>query len=583
MQERRKSGLPSGRRTAYFGLLAELTEAFTRSHDFLATLLDALQRIVDEMDVEAGCLFQLEGEFEDPAARLVCRASVGPVDMQGAELPARSGISGRTLTQDAVQIVNAPRSDPDFVAPRTVGIEFDVRSVLAAPVVFHGRRFGVVELFNRRGDEPFGRRDASILAALASVAALVILNAELTEDLVEQARLKRELELAAAVQRKLLPTELPVTAPIHGFSRAARDVSGDFYDVLPLRDGRFAFALADVSGKGMDAALIMVQVATLFRSFAKRVHGPGRLLARIEAELCESLTMGMFVTMVVGIYDPRAHEVRIANAGHLPPLLREAGGGFTSFESQDPPLGVRGRLEHNRYREKAFSIAGSSLYLYTDGATEARHADGSQLGIDGLQSLIAHNATLPAARRLDAIATALDGDIAELRDDLTLLVIEDVPGRAAVPRKRPRGTLLVEQVLPAQARQLRIVRKLILAAANEAGAPLSWAQDFALAVDEACQNIIRHGYRGRSDGLIELRVRRARDGLCAELVDFAPRVNEDRCKGRPAGEMGPGGLGTQFMRALTDRVHWGKPPAGAGNRLLLSKRLPRGDNDAKST
>jgi sigma-B regulation protein RsbU (phosphoserine phosphatase) len=577
MRERRNAVLPGGRRTAYFGLLAELTEAFTRSRDFMATLLDALQRIAEEMNVEAGCLFQLDGEFEDSAAKLICRASVGPVDMVGVELPAHAGVVGRALAQDIVQVVNMPSEDHDFLPPRTMGIAFDVRSVLAAPVVFQGRRFGAVELFNRRGEEPFGKRDASMLAALASVAALVILNAELTEDLVEQARIKRELELAAAVQRKLLPAELPVSTPIHGLSRAARDMSGDFYDVLPLRDGRFAFALADVSGKGMDAALIMVQVATLFRSLAKRVHGPGRLLARIEAELCESLTLGMFVTMVVGVYDPRTHEVRLANAGHLPPLLRDADGHFTSFESQDPPLGVRRRLDRNRYHERAFSIAGGALYLYTDGATEARRADGGQIGAEGLQVLIERCAALPASHRLETMAKALDGDVAVLRDDLTLLVIEDTSTRAAVPRRRRRGSLLVEQVLPAQAPQLRIVRRLILAAAREAGAPADWAQDFALAVDEACQNIIRHGYRGRSDGRIELRVRRARDGLCAELVDFAPQVDKDRCKGRPPGEAEPGGLGTRFMRELTDRVYWGKPPAGAGNRLLLSKRLPPGN------
>jgi sigma-B regulation protein RsbU (phosphoserine phosphatase) len=93
-------------------------------------------------------------------------------------------------------------------------------------------------------------------------------------------------------------------------------------------------------------------------------------------------------------------------------------------------------------------------------------------------------------------------------------------------------------------------------------------------VDEACQNIIRHGYCGRSDGSIDLRLRRVGDRLRAELVDFAPRVDPRRLKRQAAAELHPGGLGTEFMRQLTDRVCWAKPPEGAGNRLLLSKRLP---------
>ena len=559
-----------------FELLAELLDALARSNDLRETLFGALQRIVDAMGAEAGGIFQIEGDYESHDSKLICRASYGPVDLRGIELSAHEGVLGRALQLDQPLLVRDAGADPDFIPPRLFGIDFAVQSLLVAPVAFHGRRYGAVELFNRRDGGRFERRHLTALAAMSAAAAVTIHNAQLAEDLVEQARLKRELELAAGVQRNLLPPPSPADAPIHGFGRAARGVSGDFYDILPLRDGRYAFALADVSGKGLNAALVMVKVATLFRSFARRCHEPGRLLAKIERELTDSLTHGMFVTMVVGLYDPRRHEVRLANAGHLPVLLLDAEGRFHRHSAQDPPLGVVCRLDRNRYRETVIPLGGGRLYLYSDGATEAKDASGARIGIEGLQRLLKREGPLPPADRLASVAALIDAPGVELHDDLTLLVIED-RGHPCIDsgrRRRRSRNLLVEQVFPAQPQQLKIVRRLVEAAAQAAGAPPPWGKDFALAVDEACQNIIRHGYHNAPDGRIELRIRRSASRLTAELVDFAPGVDEDRCRGRSLEEARPGGLGTHFMRMLTDRVLRKPMPAGTGNRLLLIKLLP---------
>lgn len=559
-----------------FELLAELLDDLARSNDLRETLFGALQRIVDAMDAEAGGIFQIEGDYDSVDAKLICRASYGPVDLRGIELSAHEGVLGRALQLDQPLLVNDAGADPDFIPPQLFGVDFNVHSIVVAPAAFHGRRYGAVELFNRRGGGHFERRHLTALAAMSAAAAVTIHNAQLAEDLIEQARLKREVELAAGVQRNLLPPPSPEDAPIHGFSRAARGVSGDFYDILPLRDGRYAFALADVSGKGLNAALVMVKVATLFRSFARRHHEPGLLLAKIERELTESLTQGMFVTMVVGLYDPKRHEVRLANAGHLPVLLLDADGQFHSRPAQDPPLGVRCRLQHNRYREIALPLRGGRLYLYSDGATEARDAKGRQIGIEGLQRLLKRESRRSPTEALTRVAAQIDAAGTGLHDDLSLLVIEDRghPCFDARRRRRRSPNLLVEQNFPAQPQQLKIVRRLVEAAALAAGAPPAWGKDFALAVDEACQNIIRHGYHEAPDGRIELRIRRAADRLTAELMDFAPRVDEDQCRGRSLDDTRPGGLGTHFMRMLTDQVLRKPAPRGAGNRLALVKLLP---------
>ena len=645
----------------YLDLVASLIEEFAHSEDLQASMDAALARIAEALDADAAVMFLLDGDFDADGTRLICRSCVGPLDVLGLELPAQASVPGRVLKHNQAERVADTAIDPDFVAPQTLGIDYDIRSLICAPLGHRDERYGVIELLNPR--EParrFSARDEEVLSAMAAAAGFAIRNTRLTQELLAQNRLRQELELAAAVQRNLLPAAADPEAPVQGLNRPARGVSGDFFDVLPLPDGRVAFALADVSGKGMNAALIMVKAATLFRSMAKRVHEPGLLLSRIEAELCETMAFGMFVTMVVGVHDPKTHAVRIANAGHLPPLKRDADGRFEEFPALDPPLGIQCRLERNRYREQTFSIEGGCLYLYTDGVSEACGAAGTMLGVDGLKALIDANACQPPGARLAAIADALGDDV---RDDVTLLVIED---RAAMaerraprlksPRKRRDAAQLVAQSIPAEASQLKVVRRLVEAAAREAGASLEWAQDLVLAVDEACQNIIRHGYGtaaqaradaapgvgealsqaigetlgetlatpiaasfsrpswgslGRSlggtigqtlgrtvDGVldgalapfagsaagaaerrathgerIEVSIRRNGDGLEVELVDYAPCVNPDLCQGRALDDVKPGGLGTFFMHALTDLVQFRPPPTGAGNRLVLTKKL----------
>lgn len=556
----------------YLELIAELIEQFAASEDLEASLALALGRIAEAMDADAAGLFLLDRAHDDPAARIVCRACTGPIDVKGLDLPAHIGIPGRVLARNHAEVIADTQGDPDFLAPQTIGIDYDIRSLICAPLSHREERYGVIEMINpRQPGALFTARDAEALGALAAAAALAIRNARLTQALLAQGRLQQELELAAAVQRTLLPTAQNDCTPIQGLNIPARGVSGDFYDLLTLPDGRILFALADVSGKGMNAALIMVKAATLFRSFGKRIAEPGRLLARIETELCETLAFGMFVTMIVGLYNPRTREVRLANAGHLPALRRDRCGSWQEYPALAPPLGIVSRAAGKRFEEQAFSLEDSSLYLYTDGATEARLPSGEMLGMDGLRALIGRHAEAAPGRRLREIAAALGDGVS---DDLTLLVIED-QGAAArpQPRRRRRTAQLVAQSIPAQVGQLKIVRRLVDAAAREAGAGLDWAQELVLAVDEACQNIIRHGYQGCPDGRIEFSIRRLRDALEVELVDYAPAADPERCKGRALDDLKPGGLGTHFMHALTDLVQFAKPPAGAGNRLLLTKKL----------
>lgn len=408
-------------------LIAEMSGDFAASRDVEETLRRGLERIAHCIGAEAASLFLLD---EDSGA-LVCRASWGAVDITGLTLPPGRGIAGRTLADNAPRIVRDASHDPDFLQGIDQFTGFATRCILCAPMSVRGQRLGVIEVINKRGAEMFSPGDRRLLQALAASAALALINARLTEAMVEQEGLRRELALAAEIQRAMLPAAAG-GGPIWGVNVPARAVSGDFYDIMPLPGGGCAFAIGDVAGKGINAALLMAKTSSLFRCLAKTEPHPGRLLAAINAELCETGAKGMFVTMVAGVLHSCGRVV-LANAGHEPPLLYDkAGGAFESFPAQAPPLGIALDIADGPVPESAIDLAGRSLYLFTDGLTEGRIVETdaaglAMLGPNGVRRLIADCADLPPAFRLAEMIEQLAVPGISLRDDLTLMLIEE-PG-----------------------------------------------------------------------------------------------------------------------------------------------------------
>ena len=242
----------------------------------------------------------------------------------------------------------------------------------------------------------------------------------MAEELVEQEKLRRELELAAEIQRGLLPERQPSPFPVCGVNFPARGVSGDFYNFFPLEDGRIGFAIGDVSGKGMNAALLMAKTSSLYRSLGRETTNPGHLLAKVNEEICETATKGMFVTMVGGVYDCKKDRLVLANAGHEPPLYRDRNGTFRNFEADAPPLGIAPGTE---FSEIELPLEGGALYIFTDGVTESHVGDEDMLGVNGLKAMIGELSGLSMPQRLDTIAGRLSGK-GDLFDDLTLLAVE---------------------------------------------------------------------------------------------------------------------------------------------------------------
>jgi phosphoserine phosphatase RsbU/P len=561
-------------------LLAVMGRDFAESLDIEETLKRALARIAQYVDAEGGALFLLD----EAGATLRCSACVGPVDISGLTLKSGEGIVGRCVENSVGERVRDVSEDANFDRTADEKSGFTTRSILCAPMTVQEQRIGAIELVNKQGgDGLFAATDLTLLQALSSSAALAILNARMAAALVEQERVRRELELAAEIQRSLLPERQEVGFPVHGVNHPARHVSGDFYDFFPLGDGRICFNLGDVSGKGMNAALLMAKTASLFRCLGKTVHEPGRLLSMINAEICETVTRGMFVTMVGGIYDPATGIVRLANAGHEPPLFFNADGSVTPVQAEAPPLGISPLLvEDGDFPETEIALDGGTFYVFTDGVTEGYLEDGSELEVEGLKGLIRDFAATDAAARLDAIIDRVDRGDRALRDDLTILVIEDATARRTREAEPTVGDAAVlglegERVaslrVPARADQLKNIRQTISDSAKSCGTSARVVLDLMLAVDEACQNIIRHAYADIPAGDIIVEFRRKDDQMIILLRDFAPPVDVSKVKPRDLDDVRPGGLGTHFIREIMDEVTFLPPLAEGGNVLKLVKRI----------
>lgn len=406
----------------YLELIADISRDFATLRDLDATFKSALVRVTGLIGVEAASLFLVDPED----GYLICKACHGPVDITGIRLAPNKGIVGKCVSTGQVLMVRDVSQDPDFQNAVDQQTGFVTRSLLAAPLAVKDLKLGCIEVINKSGgDHLFGDDDVRVVQALAAAAALAIHNTRMAAALVDQERTKRELELAAEIQRSMLPDPQPWPFPVSGFSASARTVAGDFYDHYCLPDGRVYFAVGDVSGKGINAAMLMAKTASLFRCLGKTIEDPADLLGLINRELCETTKFGMFVTMAAGLYDPSKDQVRLAMAGHEPALLIRRGEP-TDIESPDQPLGIFEDIgTDGRLDTLTIDLDGGALYFFSDGVTEGLLSNGQRLGRDGVVAHLSSWSDETLDKRVEALAARLIRKGETLFDDLTILAIEN--------------------------------------------------------------------------------------------------------------------------------------------------------------
>ena len=371
-----------------------------------------------------------------PAMRekLATRARFIEQVLRSETFPDDEGIVGAVVQTGRGQLIADAGADGRVVRHEDPALK--VRSLIAVPLQFRDTFFGVLAVANSADGEPFTQNDFSLMQSLAEQAALALHNAEFLHFQLEKRQLDLDLSLASGIQQMLLPKEAPQIPGLDIDARytPAQKVSGDFYDLFTLPGGRLGVAVADVSGKGIPASLLMAICRTDLRQIAPRHDSPAKTLAELNRALGGDLR-GMFITILYAVIDPARGEVTVARAGHeLPLFLRtDAATGTPMAEfvgSEGMPLGMVPDEVFSAViadRTERF-LPGEALVLYTDGLTEAPNEEDKEFSNARLADAV-HALRARGARELnDGILETVHrfaGTVA-LRDDLTLVTIKRV-------------------------------------------------------------------------------------------------------------------------------------------------------------
>jgi phosphoserine phosphatase RsbU/P len=299
-----------------------------------------------------------------------------------------------------------------------------IRSILCAPLTIGSSVVGVLYVDYLFTQRTISEQDVRLVAQIARFAAIKLETTRLREDAIQKRIMDEELKTASSIQQGLLPPA-PTGVPGYTFagaSRPCRTVSGDYYDFVVRPDGKVYFAIADVSGKGVTAGLMMAGLQASFRIFCKSNPRPAELVSQLNIALKENLPQSKFVTLFLGRLDTHTGVIEYANAGHTPPLWIR-GDSVQELEETDLVLGV---VTHADYLNRTLQLEpGDALVLFTDGVTEAENLDGDDLGSQRLVSRLGKLHGTPAT----AITTVIEGEVlahigdATVADDVTLVVV----------------------------------------------------------------------------------------------------------------------------------------------------------------
>ena len=242
-------------------------------------------------------------------------------------------------------------------------------------------------------------------------------------NLQKEAKLLKERELAGGVQKSLFPDISRFENFIYAKNVPARDVSGDYYDVVKVGKSEYFFTLADVSGKGIKAGMYMAKASSIFRTLSNLSYPLEKVVFGVNNELVEAKFKGMFVTAVFGKIKIETGEVNFVNAGHESIMVFDTNKNFEFIKSEMPPIGIIKYFTESMVKSKTINLKEKTFVVYTDGVTEGYLKNGQELGAEGVQKIVTNLDTVTPKNLVDSIAKELDWGAEKLRDDITCLAI----------------------------------------------------------------------------------------------------------------------------------------------------------------
>lgn len=371
--------LASRLRTVY-----AVSEAIASLFDPDELLEEVLNRLFDVFPKAQRSFVMLRDEARD---RLVPRVVKRRHEDDAGELTISRTILHEVMSRQHAVLSHDASEDQRFNSGRSV-TNYGIRAMMAAPLVWRSEALGIVYL-DSPGIAAFDQADLELLTGIARQAAAALGNARLHDQLMRRKQLERDLVLAERIQQSFLPRRIP---RLEGYTFCARyepayEIGGDFYDFVPLPEGKLGVVVGDVAGKGVSAALYMARLTRDLRYFALSDPAPSRVLELLNQAVVDSGQDEIFVTMAYAVLHGPSGRLEWANAGHMPPLLRRHGGAVESLDAEAGlPLGV---MPDPAYASSQRQLgAGDTVLLYTDGLVEAMNPQRQMYGLERLQAAL---------------------------------------------------------------------------------------------------------------------------------------------------------------------------------------------------
>jgi sigma-B regulation protein RsbU (phosphoserine phosphatase) len=375
-----------------------------------------IDKIVTDVARSFGCLEASLYLHDDATQELVLASVCGCTHhTKGSRKKIGKGTVGHAAATGELHYAPDVRVDPWYIA-----CEPSTMSEVSIPLHVQGKLVGVFSTSHHRLDA-FPPAQLRLLRGLSHHIAVALHNARrFGQEQQERQRMSREAAEARTIQQALLPRMSPFIPgfSVSGLSIPMGEVGGDWYDYIPLADGSWALVLADVSGKGMPAALLMSATRGMLRSLADMCKSPAEILNRLNRLMVEDFPSGKFVTLIYAVLDPAKRTLKFASAGHLPPLLIDGEGARFLQTEAGMPLG----LTFGEYSDREVALGeGARLLFYSDGITEAERPDGEDYGLERLRQ---------AMLRAEASTETIVGEVrrhvngAGLQDDATVILVK---------------------------------------------------------------------------------------------------------------------------------------------------------------
>ena len=498
----------------------------------------------------------------------VFKASVGipPKVLKNKKVPVNGNVLEYMIrTQSGVVSANI-HEDERFEINSSA--RYKNNSFVATPLKLRSKIVAFLCVTERQRKTPYQQWDLRLLEMIAQQIMENYNHSRLTEEFKNKQKIEAELAITARMQQDILPREFPADGQldIAACTIPAKIVGGDFYDFLPLGQGKYGTIIADVAGKGIPAGLFMAISRSTIRVHFAHTHSPAKILELANKHIFADSRSGMFVTCFCCVLDTQKREITYANAGHyIQYILKSQSRQIIPLHTQGKPLGV---FPHETFHEKSLRYDPEDiLVLYTDGVTEAVNAKFEEYGERRLKTKIRS----VRGASSDGIMKLIIDDInkhqgnAEPFDDITLMII------TLKDPQRVEAKLRVDS----QIQNVRLILNEADRILKEMNASKEQSSDVLTSIDESFANIVHHGYENRPDGIIDIDMVMEGGVLCVTFTDEAeqgvPPPLQPTLGRALLDKKGNLGIGRYLIHSLMDDVQYER--TGIQNRLTIKKKI----------